>query len=94
VQLASTHIKVFELAPPPTSTPLMDAFGSASYNRRSRGVMQVDRLVAAALHGLEHDQAEIRPGVSTLLYAMSRVAPSFMLHQLSRPVAGELGELA
>jgi uncharacterized oxidoreductase len=92
-QLESTHVTVFEVAPPPTSTPLMDTFGSASYNSRSRGVMRADRLVAAILHGLERDQLEIRPGVSTVLYAMSRTAPHFMLRQLSRPVARELAEL-
>jgi uncharacterized oxidoreductase len=94
VQLAGKRVKVFELAPPPTRTPLMDDFGSASYNSRSPGVMRVDRLVAAAIHGLEQDQAAIRPGVSALLYTMSRLAPTFILRQLSRPVARELGALA
>jgi uncharacterized oxidoreductase len=93
-QLAHTRVKVFEVAPPPTGTPLMDDFGSASYNSRSRGVMRVDRLVKALMRGLEQDRPEIRPGVSTFLYAMSRLAPMFMLRQLSRPVARELGELA
>src|SRR5258708_5673484 len=92
VQLHHTNVKVFELAPPPTSTPLMDAFGSDAYNGRGRGVMRVDKLVQAAMKGLEHDRPEIRPGVSNVLKAMSRLAPNFMLHQLSRPIAQELAK--
>src|SRR5258708_21525377 len=93
VQLHNTNVKVFELAPPPTSTPLMDAFGSDAYSRRSRGVMRVDKLVRAAMKGLEQDRPEIRPGVSNVLRVMSRVAPNFMLRQLSRPVAQELAKV-
>ncbi len=93
VQLHHTNVKVFELAPPPTSTPLMDAFGSDAYSRRSRGVMRVDKLVRAAMKGLEQDRPEIRPGVSNVLRVMSRVAPNFMLRQLSRPVAQELAKV-
>jgi uncharacterized oxidoreductase len=92
VQLQNTPVKVFEVAPPPTSTPLMDNFGSDSYNSQSPGVMNVDKLVRAALSGLTRDTYEIRPGVSNVLKVMSRLAPTLMLRQLSRPVATELAK--
>lgn len=90
VQLQNTNVEVFELAPPPTSTPLMDNFGSDTFNSRTRGVMKVDKMVQVALRGLENDTYEIRPGTSNVLKVMSRLAPNFMLKQLSRPVAKEL----
>jgi uncharacterized oxidoreductase len=93
VQLQGTSVKVFELAPPGTSTPLMDNFGSEAFNRSSQGVMQVDKMVSVAMKGLERDTYEIRPGVSNVLKFMSRLAPDFMLGQLSRPVAKELAML-
>ncbi len=92
VQLQHTPVKVFEVAPPPTSTPLMDNFGSDSFNSRSPGVMNVDKMVRAALKGLEKDTYEIRPGASNILKVMSRLAPTLMLKQLSRPVARELAK--
>jgi uncharacterized oxidoreductase len=90
VQLQKTRIAVFELAPPPTNTPLMERFGSDSYSSHSRGVMRVDAMVQVALRGLEHDTYEIRPGVSNVLKVMSRLAPHVMLKQVSRPVAHDL----
>jgi uncharacterized oxidoreductase len=92
VQLHGTPVKVFELAPPPTSTPLLDNFGSDAFNSQSSGVMNVDKMVRAALKGLEKDTEEIRPGVSNVLKMMSRLAPTLMLRQLSRPVARELAK--
>jgi uncharacterized oxidoreductase len=92
VQLQNTNVKVFELAPPPTSTPLMDNFGSDSFNSQSPGVMKVDKMVRAALRALEKNTEEIRPGVSNVLKVMSRLAPTLMLRQLSRPVARELAK--
>ena len=92
VQLQGTSVKVFELAPPPTNTPLMDNFGSDTSNSSSRGVMKVDKMVSVAMKGLESDTYEIRPGVSNVLKLMSRLAPTFMLRQLSKPVEKELAK--
>jgi uncharacterized oxidoreductase len=90
VQLRHTNVKVFELAPPSTRTPLMDNFGSDTFNSNSPGVMKVDKMVSVAIQGMEKDSYEIRPGISNVLKLMSRVAPNFMLRQLSRSVAKEL----
>ena len=43
-------------------------------------------MVAAAIKGFQRDQFEIRPGQANQLKFMSRVAPEFILKQLSRPV--------
>jgi uncharacterized oxidoreductase len=93
IQLQSTNVKVFELAPPSTSTPLMDNFGSDTFNSNSQGVMKVDKMVSAAIKGLGKDTYEITPGISNVLKFMSRFAPNFMLKQLSRPVAEELAKI-
>ena len=92
VQLQNTNVKVFELAPPPTSTPLMENFGSDAFNGNSPGVMKVDKMVRVAMKGLGKDTYEIRPGTSNVLKVMSRLAPTLMLWQLSRPVAKELAK--
>ncbi len=92
VQLQGTSVKVFELAPPPTNTPLINNFGSDTSNGSSQGVMKVDKLVSVAIKGLENDTYEIRPGVSNVLKLMSRLAPAFMLKQISKPVAKELAK--
>jgi uncharacterized oxidoreductase len=90
IQLQDTSVKVFELAPPATSTPLMEHFGSDSFNNQSPGVMNVDKMVRATMRSLERDTYEIRPGTSNILKVMSRLAPTFMLRQMSRSVAHEL----
>jgi uncharacterized oxidoreductase len=43
-------------------------------------------MVGQAMRGLELDHLEIRPGLSKVLKRMSRVAPQFMLKQLSKSV--------
>jgi uncharacterized oxidoreductase len=49
-------------------------------------VMPVQDLAAAAVKGLERDQFEIRPGQANLLKLMSRLAPGFIVKQMSAPV--------
>ena len=92
VQLQGTSVKVFEVAPPSTNTPLLDNFGSDASNRSSWGVMKVDKMVSVTMKGLESDTYEIRPGISNVLMLMSRLAPAFMLGQLSKPVVKELAK--
>ena len=92
VQLQGTSVKVFEVAPPSTSTPLLDNFGSDASDRSSWGVMKVDKMVSVTMKGLESDTYEIRPGISNVLMLMSRLAPAFMLGQLSKPVVKELAK--
>ncbi|HUB08900.1 MAG TPA: SDR family NAD(P)-dependent oxidoreductase [Myxococcales bacterium] len=89
VQLKNTNVKVFELAPPATETNLFDV---KSPDMEGVQVMKVDVLVRHFLKGLERDQLEIRPGQANALKLMNRVAPEFILGQLSKPVDRMLGQ--
>jgi len=46
--------------------------------------MSVQVLVAKAIRGIEAGKLEIRPGLSNVLKAMSRLAPGFMFKQLAK----------
>ena len=82
VQLAGTAVSVVELAPPGTETPLFrDEFTD---ELRGQKGMAVDQLVARAITGMEKGKLEIRPGLSNVLKLMSRLAPAFMLKQMTR----------
>ena len=72
------------LGPPITATPLF----SDGFSINDIGVKPVDvtTLVKYAIDGLERDRFEIRPGPSNRLKIMSRLAPNFILKQLSKPV--------
>lgn len=85
VQLKNTSIKVFELAPPGTETPLFRGDFSEADLGGAKG-MAVEELVRQAIEGLRKDVWEIRPGLSNVLYFMSRFAPNFMLRQLGKSV--------
>jgi uncharacterized oxidoreductase len=83
VQLLRTYIKVFELMPPGTDTPLFTGDFDAQ-DVVGLKPMPVDMLVAHALAGLRKDELEIKPGLSNVLQVMSRAAPRLMLRQLSK----------
>lgn len=84
VQMKKTNVKVFELAPPATQTELLGEFDPE--DMKGISVMAVDKMVAAAVAGLKNNTYEIRPGQSNQLKMMSRVAPQFILNQMSKPV--------
>jgi uncharacterized oxidoreductase len=84
-QLSKSSVKVFELAPPATATDLLKS--SDAEDMKGITVMPVSAMVAAAIKGMEKNHFEIRPGQSNQLKLMSRVAPEFILKQMSRPVA-------
>ena len=81
-QLKPTSIRVFELAPPATETPLLANANES--DMKGITVMSVEALVDAALKGMENDVYEIRPGQSNQLKWMNRIAPEFIFSQLSR----------
>jgi uncharacterized oxidoreductase len=83
VQLKKTNIKVFELVAPAAKTPLNDKFQG---DVDPKSLMEVDKLVAIALKGLENDTLDIYPGLANVIRIVSRVAPNFLLTQLSKPV--------
>src|SRR6202035_427205 len=73
VQLRNTKVKVFDLAPPATQTELLDDFN-------------VEDMVKVAVKGMQTDRFEIRPGQANQLKMMNRLAPGFILKQMSRSV--------
>jgi uncharacterized oxidoreductase len=85
VQLKNTRVQVFELAPPLTQTPLLAGDFHADDMEGIRA-MDVSEMVRQAIQGLRKDRLEIRPGLSNMLKLMSRIAPQFILNQLSKPV--------
>lgn len=83
VQLKKTNVKVFELAPPNTETPLADAFKDSVGSSQN---MQVEKMVRIAIDGMIKNKMEIKPGLSKVLKFLSRVAPNFALNFLSNSV--------
>ncbi len=90
VQLKNTKIKVFELAPPATDTPLQGAFTAADL--KGAPMMGLKKMVTVAIGGLRKDKPEILPGLSKVLRAGSRIAPNIMVKAASGPVETMLTE--
>jgi len=84
VQLKKTNVKVFELAPPATKTELLGQMDPE--DMKGISIMSVEAMVTTAIRGFECDQFEIRPGQANQLKFMSRLAPEFILKQMSKPV--------
>jgi uncharacterized oxidoreductase len=89
VQLKNTKVKVFELAPPATQTELLSGFDPE--DMKGASIMTVEDMVKVAVKGMQTDRFEIRPGQANQLKMMSRVAPGFILKQMSRSVDRMLG---
>jgi uncharacterized oxidoreductase len=83
-QLKKTAVKIFELAPPATQTELLGDMSKE--DMKGISIMSVEAMVAAAIRGMQNDQLEIRPGQSNQLMWMSRLAPGFILNQMSKTV--------
>ena len=84
VQLKNTNVKVIELAPPATQTELLGDFNAE--DMKGVSIMKVEDMVAFAIKGMKNGHLEIRPGQSNQLKVMSRLAPEFILKQMSKPV--------
>jgi len=82
VQLGATGVRVVELAPPGTETPLFR--GEFAEEMKGQKGMDVAVLARQAIAGIEAGKQEIKPGLANVLKIMSRVAPQFMLKQLAK----------
>jgi len=82
VQLEGTSVTVIELAPPAVDTPLLR--GEFAQEMKDQKGMDVKILANRAISGVEAGKLEIRPGLSNVLKAMSRIAPQFMLKQMAK----------
>ena len=81
-QMKGTSVRVIELLPPGTETPLFR--GEFEQEMKGQKGMDVSVLVNQAIAGIEADREEIRPGVTKVLGLMSRLAPNFMMAQIAR----------
>jgi uncharacterized oxidoreductase len=84
VQLKGSTVTVVELAPPLVETKL----GGGEFDAAMKGQkgMAVDVLVRKAIAGIEAGKTEIRPGLSNVLYLMSRLVPSLPFEQMAKMV--------
>ena len=81
-QMKGTSVRVIELLPPGTETPLFR--GEFEKEMKGQKGMDVSVLVKEAIAGIEADRDEIRPGLTKVLGVMSRVAPNFMMAQIAK----------
>jgi uncharacterized oxidoreductase len=80
VQLDLTGVRVIELAPPGSETPL---FGSEfPEERKGKKGIDVEVLAKRSIAGIAAGKLEVRPRLSHLLKAMSRIAPQFKINQM------------
>lgn len=86
LQLKNTGVKVFEVAPPGTDTPLNDKLGGDISKDQ---LMKVDEMVKKSIRGIEKDKFEIRPGLANVLKWGSRIAPNFFLNFLNNTIEKE-----
>lgn len=85
VQLKNTAIKVIELVAPGSSTPLNDKFiNEDGFNPKM--LMAPEKIVDAAIKGLQKNKDELFPGLAKMMRIMSRLAPKLMIAQ-----AGKMG---
>jgi len=82
IQLAGTAVTVVELAPPGTETPLFR--GEFEREMKREKAMPPEELARHAITAIEAGKLEIRLGVANVLRTISRVAPGFMLKQMTR----------
>ena len=90
VQLKNTSVKVFELAPPSTQTPLQNGFDPS--DTKGSPMMDVKKLVQQAIRGIQKDRLEILPGLSKVLRLVSRIAPGLAVKAASGPVDAMLAQ--
>lgn len=84
VQLRGSEVGVVELAPPGTETKLFrDEFQA---EMKAQKAMPVNKLVSQAIAGIEAGKTEIRPGLSNVLYLLSRLAPGLPFGQMAKTV--------
>lgn len=85
VQLKKTNIKVIELVAPGSTTALNDKFvNEDGFNPKA--LMAPEKIVAAAIKGMQQDKDEVYPGLAKIMRIVSRVAPKLALAQ-----AGKMG---
>lgn len=82
IKLKHTSVKVFEVAPPMTDKPLQTAIT----NTNGRRAMKVDKMVSVSINEISNDTLTIRPGLSNVMWWMSRIAPDFFTKMINRNI--------
>src|SRR5258706_5763107 len=78
------NVKVVDFAPPATQPELLD--GVNVEDMKGASIMKVEDMVKVAVKGMQTERFEIRPGQANQLKMMNRLAPGFILKQMSRSV--------
>lgn len=89
VQLKNTHVKVFELVAPGSTTPLNDKFMHED-GFDARMLMAPDKIVDSALKGMQNNRYEIYPGMAKVLRILSRLAPRLLIAQAAKTGASTM----
>ena len=90
VQLKNTNVRVIELAPPSTDTPLNGAFNANDL--KGVPMMKSSDIAKALIKGLKSNRQEILPGMSKVLKLGSRIAPNLMVKAASGSVDAMLAQ--
>jgi uncharacterized oxidoreductase len=77
LQLKSTSVRVLELIPPGVNTNLQNDW---VLQPNPSQMMDVDKLVAVAVKGLERDTPEIKPALVKVLKFLSRIIPDTLMN--------------
>jgi uncharacterized oxidoreductase len=83
-QLKRTNVRVFELAPPLTMTPLATGAADAE-DLKGIPMMSAEKLARRAIEGMGRDKLEIRPGLSNVMKLTGRIAPNWLLRRMIDP---------
>ena len=92
VQLQNSPVRVFDLVAPSAKTPLAEQFANDFKDSgvKESDLMAPDKVVEQTLRSMERDTIEVYPGMATALRYLTRLAPGFMVKQLSKGLAEAL----
>jgi uncharacterized oxidoreductase len=88
-QLKRTNVRVFELAPPLTMTPLATGAADAE-DLKGIPIIPPEKLARLAIDGMARDKLEIRPGLSNLMKLTGRIAPNWLLRRMIDPTVDRM----
>lgn len=80
LQLKNTSVKVFEIAPPSTQTPMQNEFKDMVKSNQN---MSAKEMVKISINGIQKNNFEIKPGLAKMLKLLSRIAPRFALKMVN-----------
>lgn len=76
LQLEETNVKVFEMIPPGVNTNLQNDW---SLKPNPRMMMEVDKMVAVAIKGLQKDKKELKPFLIGVIKVAIRLVPGLLM---------------